>query len=821
MNLEHELVEVLWEHRMETDGEDHYKRSIENKTINETKLGEQLLQQIALTVEEQIALRQKSASESLFSNRSGKREHWCHLLPMIKSDVTAFSITESLMFELSKSKPPTYHHVCLALSETFIREIRFQNWRNQNKGYAAYFLKKNSQALASKSQHIRFARKMEKKIEQYLDGEDYDLGRRARLSLGALLFDCIKKAQPDLIEERGSASAKGSWKASVIYWTDSFLDDISRLHAVAAIAQPVKRPMLVPPRPWKRGPDGKIKGGYYLLEQKVYRTDWQPHRFDPSDEALEGLNVIQSTPWRVCDPVFQFLKRNPHVAPQYPRSKPKKMPKEQWDGLGDETKIKVQQQFSDDLALFTSNTSKAMTYERQMLQACELEGKVFWQPHAFDFRGRLYPSNQMLTSQGDHVARGLIQFANGKRVGPTGLHGLKLQVANTFGWDKELLADRIANVDNIIDEIMELPYSDDIANKLIAHADEPMAFYAAAWELSKCLSSDDPEQYVSYTPTSVDGVTNGLQLLSLLSKDSVGAEKTNCTASPARNDLYMEVAEAVKEIMQRLRNDSTTSIETLQAIEAWWPKMQIDKKARGVTKRPLMTTSYGVTKEGIREQLVADRMCDDLIVPECYKHLSPKSARHKLAGHMRDWIVEGRVVAVAQSVKIMDYLKQTAKILAKNDHPLSWVTPDGCEVAQCYVVLKDKNVRTFDNWVRRLRTRTDKLSPSKNAGAAAPNVVHSLDASMLRQTALFLSHRGITDMAFVHDSYAVHCCHLDELNLVLRQVAVDMFKGDWLTDSFYEGLLWLVDDKVDLPKPPPQGSLDVENEIPNALYFFS
>ena len=92
---------------------------------------------------------------------------------------------------------------------------------------------------------------------------------------------------------------------------------------------------------------------------------------------------------------------------------------------------------------------------------------------------------------------------------------------------------------------------------------------------------------------------------------------------------------------------------------------------------------------------------------------------------------------------------------------------------------------------------------------------------MLRQTALFLSHRGITDMAFVHDSYAVHCCHLDELNLVLRQVAVDMFKGDWLTDSFYQGLLWLVDDKVDLPKPPPQGSLDVENEIPNALYFFS
>ena len=821
MNLEHELIEVLWEHRMSVDGEDHYKKTIENKTINETKLGEQLLQKIAVSVEVEIDKRQKSASKSLFSGRSGKREHWCHLLPMVKSYESAFCITESLMYELSKPNPPTYHHLCLALSEAFIREIRFQNWRTANKGYASYFLKKNSEALASKGQHLRFARKMEKKIEEYLNGDDYDLGRRARLSLGALLFDCIKIAQPDLIEERKRMAPKGMWKASVIYWTDSFLDDISRLHAVASVAQPVRRPMLVPPRPWKRDADGKIKGGYYLLEQKVYRTDWQPHVFDPSDEALEGLNIIQATPWRVCDPVLQFLKRNPQCAPQYPRSKPKKMAKEQWESLDDETKIKVQQQFSDDLAIFTSTTSKAMTFERQMLQACELEDKVFWQPHAFDFRGRLYPSNQMLTSQGDHVAKGLIQFANGKRLGESGLMALKLQVANTFGWDKELLEVRIANVDAMLDEIMELPYCDTIANKLIENADEPMSFYASAWELSKCLSSDDPTQYVSYTPIAVDGVTNGLQLLSLLSKDSVGAEKTNCTASPARNDLYMEVAVKVIEIMTRLRNDSETDAETLAAIEAWWPKMQIPKKARGITKRPLMTTSYGVTKEGIREQLVSDRMVDDIVVPKCFSHLRPKQARHKLAGYMRDWIVEGRVEAVSRSVIVMDYLKKTAKVLADNGTPLQWVTPDGCEITQKYVVLKDQKVRTFDNWMRRLRTRTDKLSPSKNAGAAAPNVVHSLDASMLRMTAVQLSERGITDMAFVHDSYAVHACHLDALNLVLRQVAVDMFKGDWLNDSFFEGLNWLVDDKFVLPEPPPQGTLDVESEIPHAIYFFS
>lgn len=821
MNKQHEVIEVLWEHRMSEDGEDHYKKTIENKAINETKLGEQLLQEIAISVEAKIVLRQKSASKSLISEKSGKREHWCHLLPMIGSYEAAFCITECLMYELSKPKAPTYHHVCLALAEAFIREIRFQNWRNQNKGYAAYFLKKNSEALSSKSQHLRFARKMEKRIEEYLNGDDYDLGRRARFSLGALLFDCIKKAQPDLIEERPGAAKTGQWRASVIYWTDDFLDDVGRLHAVASVTQPQKRPMLLPPRPWVRGPDGKIKGGYYLLEQKVYRTDWQPHTFNPSDEALKGLNVIQSTPWRVCQPVLDFLKRNPSVAPAYPTAKPKKMAKAQWDVLNDDEKIKVQQQFSDDLAIFTSSTSKAMTFERQMLQALELMGKVFWQPHVFDFRGRLYPANQMLTSQGDHVAKGLIQFANGKRLGKSGIRALKLQVANTYGWDKELLDVRVQKVDEMLETFMAIPFDDDLAKQVLSEADEPMCFYAAVYELSKCLLSDNPESFVSYTPIAVDGVTNGLQLLSLLSKDKVGAEKTNCTSAPARNDLYLEVANAVRDIMTKLKNDKNTDAETLAAIEAWWPKMQIAKKARAICKRPLMTTSYGVTKEGIREQLVNDRMVDDLTVPDCFKHYSPKRARHKLAGYMRDWIVEGRVSAVSQSVVVMDYFKETAKTLSDAGFPVVWTTPDGCVVEQTYVVLKDKNVRTFDNWMRRLRTRTNKLSPSKNAGAAAPNIVHSLDASMLRMVAVELSKLDITDMAFVHDSYAVHACYLNNLNYVLRQVAVYIFKGNWLNDSFYKGLMWMVNDDVDLPKPPAQGVLDVENEIPNALYFFS
>ena len=192
-----------------------------------------------------------------------------------------------------------------------------------------------------------------------------------------------------------------------------------------------------------------------------------------------------------------------------------------------------------------------------------------------------------------------------------------------------------------------------------------------------------------------------------------------------------------------------------------------------------------------------------------------------MASFMRDWILEGRVSVVSEALKIMDYLRDTAKALAEQGYPLSWVTPDGCEISQRYVHLQDKPVRTFDNWMRRLRKRTDRLTAHKMAGAASPNVVHSLDAAMLRMVARRLAESGITDMAFVHDSYAVHANHLEELNRVIREVAVEMFEGDWLLDSFHEGLKWLVEGTIELPVPPKQGQLDIGTELKNAVYFFS
>lgn len=816
MNEQWEVVEVLWEHKMVTDARDRYMKSVDKKKVLDTRLGQQLLESVAEATQEHIEARQKEATISVLAGR--KKLPWKYLVSLIPAANSSISVVQAIMSSLSAGKPPSYQQLCMETSEAFVRDIRFYRWQQKEKGYASRFLRMNSKALALKAQHLRFARQLEKKIESYLDSEDFDLTRHAMLSLGALLLDCVMKAAPDMLHFY-STYRNGKSGVQTVYWSDHFLSDINRLHAVASVAMPIKRPMLVPPLSWKRDKEGKITGGYYLIKQLIYRVAFHKHRFNPSDEALAALNAIQATPWRVNEHVLRLLISKPQIGHAYPANKPKKLPADIWRSLSAEEQKAEQQKFNDETNTFISQTSKAMIFERQVLQAETLRHKEFWQPHSFDFRGRLYPSNQMLTSQGDHVAKGLIEFANGIRLGKGGLRALKLHVANCFGFDKLNLSERLAKLEALMPRIKQI--SDDrVALKLLAEADEPMPFYAAALELKKALELDNPELFVSHIPVAVDGVCNGLQVLSLLGKDEVGAEKTNCTYRADRQDLYMEVAKAMRAHVEDILTEAKGDEEHDAAI-AWYERIQFDKKARATVKRATMTKSYGVTKEGIREQLVSDRMCDELVIPESMSELPILTARHKLAGYMRDWIMIAQESSVKEAVKIMDYFKACSKVLGESDYAMSWVTHDGCEVKQEYIVIKDKLVRTFDNWMRRLRKRTDDLSMRQNSNAAAPNVVHSLDATMARLVACKLVNSEIKDMAFIHDSYAVHAAHLDTLNEIIRKVAVDMFSGNWLEDSFHSGLSRLTDGEVELPKPPKQGNLNVADSIPKAVYFFS
>ena len=111
-------------------------------------------------------------------------------------------------------------------------------------------------------------------------------------------------------------------------------------------------------------------------------------------------------------------------------------------------------------------------------------------------------------------------------------------------------------------------------------------------------------------PVHQDGTCNGLQHYAALGGDARGARQVNLDITDRPSDVYTYVANMVE---KRMREDLEQDPENKYA------KMLIGKIARKVVKQTVMTTVYGVTFVGAREQIerqLQDR--GDVPLEECY-----------------------------------------------------------------------------------------------------------------------------------------------------------------------------------------------------------
>lgn len=107
-----------------------------------------------------------------------------------------------------------------------------------------------------------------------------------------------------------------------------------------------------------------------------------------------------------------------------------------------------------------------------------------------------------------------------------------------------------------------------------------------------------------------DGTCNGLQHYAALGGDARGARQVNLDITDRPSDVYTFVANMVE---KRMREDLEQDPENKFA------KMLVGKIARKVVKQTVMTTVYGVTFVGAREQIerqLKDR--GDVPLEECY-----------------------------------------------------------------------------------------------------------------------------------------------------------------------------------------------------------
>jgi DNA-directed RNA polymerase len=211
--------------------------------------------------------------------------------------------------------------------------------------------------------------------------------------------------------------------------------------------------------------------------------------------------------------------------------------------------------------------------------------KAFYFPHTLDFRGRLYANTAFLNPQGEDSARGLLEFSKAKPLGSSGLAWLKVHLANCWGEDKVSLEDRVEWTDEHEETIMSCGV-DPLSYRIWMEADKPWQFLRACFEYVCCNGNIN---YKSHLPITVDGSCNGLQHFSAMLKDEVGGNATNLLPCDQPQDIYEIVRQRVLTLIT-----SDNNAEFL-----FWNQCL----SRVLVKRPVMTTPYGATLYGMREQI--------------------------------------------------------------------------------------------------------------------------------------------------------------------------------------------------------------------------
>ncbi|CAL0308037.1 unnamed protein product [Lupinus luteus] len=571
-------------------------------------------------------------------------------------------------------------------------------------------------------------------------------------------------------------------------------------------------PMLVPPINWT----GYDKGAYLFLPSHVMRVHGAKQQREAVKRApksqlepvYEALDTLGDTKWRINKRVLsvidQLWANGGRLADLVDRED---IPLPEEPDTEDEGEIRKWK--------WKVKAARKENNERHS-QRCDVELKLavarkmkdeegFYYPHNLDFRGRAYPMHPYLNHLGSDLCRGILEFAEGRPLGNSGLRWLKVHLANLYagGVDKLCYEGRVAFTENHLDDVFDSADRPLEGRRWWLEAEDPFQCLATCINLSEALRSPSPETTISHMPVHQDGSCNGLQHYAALGRDKLGAAAVNLVGGDQPADVYSGIAARVLEIMKKdAKKDPQTNPNALHARNLL---NQVDRK---LVKQTVMTSVYGVTYIGARDQIKKrlNERCaieDDsqLFSASCYAAKTTLTALEEMFEAARS---------------IMSWLGDCAKVIASTNQPVRWTTPLGLPVVQPYRQLGRQLIKTSLQ-VLSLQRETDKVMVKRQRTAFPPNFVHSLDGSHMMMTALACKKAGL-NFAGVHDSYWTHACDVDEMNRILREKFVELYEApilENLLESFEKSF-----DTLKFPALPERGDFDLR-EVLESPYFFN
>ena len=169
-------------------------------------------------------------------------------------------------------------------------------------------------------------------------------------------------------------------------------------------------------------------------------------------------------------------------------------------------------------------------------------------------------------------------------------------------------------------------------------------------------------------------------------------------------------------------------------------------------------------------------------------------------------------VIVPGPMSVMKWIEdEVSKALSRGIEELEWVTPSGFQV---YQKIMKKDIETIElKLLGRCRVEVatddlDEVDKARHKAATAPNLIHSLDASLLHLATIRFNH----PIALIHDSVLCRATDMTILSTLVRETYMQLFaKHDYLRD-------WAKQIGAE-SEPPIIGDLEPSNVL-KSTYFF-
>ena len=597
-----------------------------------------------------------------------------------------------------------------------------------------------------------------------------------RVKLGGWLLDCIMESSGWFMKECKRVGRKTD---NFVVPTPEFMAIKDEVMANAELFSPIAYPMLIEPNDWDHG-----RAGGYLLNEVMRGHDMVRRGTSPiqGETPIQFLNKIQKIGYRLNSftiTVAETLMERGYAVGKFVPIVEVPIPPKPVDIATNyearkDYRRRAAEAMNANAAAFKKSCRTRMTMEAARMFK---DKKEFFIPWSFDYRGRAYPIPAFLTPQDTDFGKSLLKFSEESYMTDEAEDWLAFQVATTYGLDKEPMDRRMEWVQEN-DEVITAVAQDPIDNlSLWEAADEPWQFLAACDEYYHCVIKRD-RNYTSL-PVATDATCSGLQILAGLCRDARTASLVNVLPGERPADAYAVVAEHAKpNVPESVR--PYMDRKTVKRVVMTVPYNAKPHSNRGYIREALKEKGVEIEKDDLTETVKAVRAAMNEVVP------GPMA--------VMTWIE-----------------KEVAKAIKRGEKEIQWVTPSGFVVTQ--KLMKKQFERVTLQLLGKVNIRvatedSDKVDINHHKNATAPNLIHSLDASLLHLSAL----RFDSPISLIHDSVLCRATDMDDLSRIVRKTYMHLFADH----SFLEDWGKQIGAET---KPPIIGDLAPESVI-ESTYFF-